>query len=363
MSTWLTVLFVTILLNLFPLKLEKRKKFILPISFIILFVFLAIRYDYGVDYLTYQRIFYSPELYSRGFGSEPLFWWFFFLFKHYYQFVIAQTFLICGTYFYFVTKYVSPKYYFFFFFVFMCYPGMMFTTIAAMRSSIAVVVFLWGTELFFLQRNKPLLYVVSIFAASLCHLSAIHLLLIPLAYNFLDKMSPKIWAFIIFAGLLVSMTLITQMVGNALDYFSEDTLGDYSKYIGGKFNESSSSYAILRLFVIVPGFYIYRVFIYGHNKNTIAYKISTIAIVYFTINSFGLDFQSRFAVLMFLFVILSISYMFDTKYNMFKKLAISAFVFYVVWYDYIMFVRLKTMIGMQGNFLFYQTIFDLPQLP
>ena len=107
MQTYLSVLFSILFLNILPFGDKKRTRVILPISFLILWVFLAFRYNYGVDYINYNHLFYAPELFEENIKSEPLFWNIFKSFEYYYQFIIFQATVICLTFYYFAKKYIK----------------------------------------------------------------------------------------------------------------------------------------------------------------------------------------------------------------------------------------------------------------
>lgn len=364
MQTYLIVLCSILFLNLLPFSDRFRIKVSLPISMIILWVFLAFRYNYGIDYISYNTLFYDPELYSRSLNSEPLFWWVMKLFNHYYQFIIFQSTVICYTFYYFTKKYISPKYYWLFFILFMCNTSMMFTITTAMRSGFAAMVFIWGTEFFYLRKSKPILYLGSIFLAYLFHNSAIMLIIFPFAEIISKKMSLKAWITLVIIGFIVSLTSISSYIESLFNLLPSSSItSSYSEYLdNNKFGNTSLTIAITHLFWALPCIFIFK---YTTNKNEhpIYKRIASITLLYVLMYIFGFDFQCRLSVLLFPFYIISILHLLSTTNStLIKSGTIALITFSAIWTTYIMFIS-QLIEQPEGSFWFYQTIFDAPSLP
>lgn len=362
MQTFLLVLFSILFLNLLPIGNKRRTKVILPISFLILWVFLAFRYNYGVDYISYNHLFYNSDDYSRSVESEPLFWRTMGLFKYYYQFIIFQTTALCLTCFYFVRKYIPSHYYWLFFLIFMCHSGMMFTAIAALRSSFAAIVFMWGTEFFFLRKSRPLLYLLSIIFAYFFHNSALLLVLFPFSDIIVRHLSRKGWVFLVLIGFVVSLTSITHYVELLLNMFSStSSISGYSDYVGGKFVDSSFTVAVTHLILAAPCYFLFENVL----KNNIAVeyqRIASISLVFMILHMLGIDFQNRLMVCVFLLYIISIISLLPSLNQTVKCAVLGFVVFSTVWSCYVMFSILAFQ-NPEGSFWYYQTIFDLPKFP
>lgn len=65
-------------LNLIPVSLSFRKKYILPFSFLCIGLFMGLRYDYGLDYWNYYEAFTNT---NNDISNEFGFWSFFILLK------------------------------------------------------------------------------------------------------------------------------------------------------------------------------------------------------------------------------------------------------------------------------------------
>lgn len=366
MKEFLYLLIFLLSLNLLPIKDYIKEKYILFISFIILFLFIGLRYNYGIDYLTYERLFYSPGLYDRGVEKEPLFWWLASLFPKYYQFVLFQSLCICYTFYYMVKKYVPCRYYALFFLAFLCYPGMMFTIVPAMRNTFSALIVIWGIELFYLREYKPVYWLASIIVSGFFHNSSFFFIILPVIPFLIKKMKFSWWLGLCFVGLIISTTSITDFVSQGFSLLSSETTQIYRGYIGNRFSESSITVAVLHSFLLIPGFFAFKYVKIYKDFESVEYKITAIALFFITIYCFGIDFQQRISIAMFLYVIMSVVYVLNVcELSLtINRIVLFVFVFFVVWQCYIMFLQMHSLyMGMEGNFLYYQTIFDAPYLP
>ena len=352
-------------MNILPFGDKKRTRVILPISFLILWVFLAFRYNFGVDYINYNHLFYAPDTYDRSVETEPLFWWVMGLFEYYYQFIIFQTTVICLTLFYFVRKYIAPQYYWLFFIIFMCHTGMMFTITTAMRSGFAALTFIWGTELFYLRKSKPLLYFLSIFVAYLFHNSAILLILFPFADLIIRKLSQKGWIVLTLIGMLISVTSITEYLELAMEQLSDSSaISGYSYYLEEKFTNLSITVAITRLFFVLPGFFLFKYILFNKNIEPEYRKTASITLLFMIMHIIGIDFQNRLLVCICMLYIISMLKLLITTSNrpIIYYTTIGLIIFCAIWNCYVIFT-IQAIEQPEGSFWFYQTIFDAPQLP
>lgn len=158
MQVHLIILIIVLLLNIIPQRFIRRKRYILPLSFLIITVYLSIRYNYGPDYFSYLHSFYSGAQEKTYGTSEVLFYGFMHLFSKYYMFIIFHTIIVMFTFYYFVRKYINSKYYVLFFFLLLCSPGMFLNVISALRSTLAACALLWGVEFFYLRKKYITLF-------------------------------------------------------------------------------------------------------------------------------------------------------------------------------------------------------------
>jgi hypothetical protein len=162
----------------------KNWEFLLKISFGLLFVFLALRYDYGNDYNAYlkdfMRLSYSDfTLYNKATHFEPGWAFLCYLFrplgvKGFFAMTAVLALFNCVVYYRFIKKYVPPAYYWLAVFLYVFSPGFMLTHATAMRQSVAISLFLIAVN--FLYKKNAIGYFICIGLAVLFHLSAVILL-------------------------------------------------------------------------------------------------------------------------------------------------------------------------------------------
>lgn len=202
----------------------------LKISFVLIFLFLALRYNYGNDYKSYFEGFITInqfkeiDFFDKSLHFEPGWIILCRLFKSigFFAMVASLALFTCIVYYNFIKKYVPVKYYWFATFIYVFNPLFMLTQISAMRQSLAITLFIISID--YIYKKKIILYILCIGIASLIHTSA--LLLLPaylLAYynGKINKLSIIIY-FSIFIMLFVFIEslapFINRFIGN---YFSQ----------------------------------------------------------------------------------------------------------------------------------------------
>lgn len=347
-----------LIINGIPQSDSLKKNLILPISFFILWIFLAFRYYYGLDYDSYLSDFSSRKSEDVQ-ASEFLFWNFFYSFKYYYQFVIVHTTIILCTLFYLTRRYVSPHYYSFVFFVFMCHPGMMFNYISAMRSALAGCAFIWVADFTYIRRKRIFLFIFLIIVISFIHKSSLMLLSIPLVDIFMEKIKSGVWVILLVLAITFSFILVTF----AAQWIVDSGLVDfrYMEYLDeDKLYNSNIKNLILRFFLILPSIYLVRIF----NNSELSdekKRIYTIALTFFLLFFMGFDFENRLTVLIFIFVIIAFINSFDYNKNVTKTLFVKLSIFcFVIINSFLAFRAMTRMIDMPGNYLYYNSLLTMP---
>lgn len=362
MNVHITLLLILLLLNLIPDKIIDRKKIILPFSFLLVLVYWAIRYDYGLDYWNYYNLFYSEKTaFSKG-TTEFLFFRFLNLFDYYYQFIIVHSLVVVISLFYLVRKHIPSNYYWLFFFFLMAVPGFHFNLISAMRSTMAACVLYWAYEFCYISKKRWLLYFALVIVASLFHTSALAFLILPLIHLTIYK--TRGW--IIFS-ILIFFDILQVFYGNAIFNwvisFSDVTSGydSYSEIVKG----SNVNGLVFRSIVLFPAFYMCRCF----DKIKSDYEVRDLFILaffYLLISMVGLNFQGRFTAYLFPYFIAALLF---TCLQIGKKDRIIVLVPYIIYILYGLNVYYNSLIlnlygiWSEGNMYFYHTIFDAPSFP
>lgn len=361
MIVHISILLFLLFINLLPPNYIDRKKYILPFSFIIITVYWAIRYDYGLDYWNYYTLFYDEaEDYITGFG-ERLFFSFTHIFKHYYQVIIAESIILGITFFHIVKKYVSEEYYWLFFFSLFAVYSFHFNIISAQRSSMAACILYWAYEWFFVERKKWLLFFVAVFLAANFHTSALLFAIVPLFYFVFNSIKGRSILLILFVCNLLSMFYVDQLF---VWLISSNNLSEaymtYSKVMG----DSNFTGFLFKILFLIPTYYICLV--YDQLKDNKVYRaIFILAFTFLFIYLIGLDFQGRFTVYLFPFFIIALCKTCQYVLIRGKWIALTPFILMNVYTLYkfynSMFLQITSLSN--GNPYYYSTIFDAASLP
>lgn len=159
---------------------RERYKYGLETAWLLIFVFLAIRYDFGNDYMSYMETFswgvsFDDELgvYRMARESEPG-WQFLCKLFHplgFFTFVALLTAFECYAFYSVTKRYVPERYYWLAIFIFVFTPSIMLIGCSAMRQMLAIAIF--ANSIKYIERRKFFPYIISIFIASQFHTSAV----------------------------------------------------------------------------------------------------------------------------------------------------------------------------------------------
>lgn len=209
------------------LMLIGRNKKMLYISFGILFVFAALRYDYGNDYASYLKWF----KYIRGGGESPFGKQILFTYLNEispsFSFLIAVTsaFFLLAI-FILIKKNVSSDYVAISFLIFVINPYLFLMNLSALRQSIATAIFIFAIT--FAKNKKIIPYCILIIIAMLFHKSAILLLPIYFIANESEIKKSHIAVILAVTAILVfTPDTISKLIESALDYFKDNTYTSY----------------------------------------------------------------------------------------------------------------------------------------
>ena len=245
-------------------------------SFILIFIFLALRYNYGNDYKNYLTIYLNLTNFGLDDISDIMIYepgWIFIniLFQPlgYFLMIAAISLVNCLIYYHVISKYVPVKYYWFAIFIYIFYPGFMLIHLSAMRQSIAIMIFMYSLN--FIIEKKLVRYLLCILMASIFHYSAI--LLLPL--YFINIINGKIrllygsilgliYASIFFFGGMIMPVLMQGIVRYVERYEFYQTAGVVNTGFGFLYYSA--------LFVVVMIFENLQ-----ERKNAIIFKISLLS--------------------------------------------------------------------------------------
>jgi hypothetical protein len=230
---------VTIILGLFSilfayLSKHKNTQWGLKVSFALIFLFLALRYNFGNDYEGYLEGFIRIGQYDQvNFNDFALLYepgwvllnW---LFKPIGFFAMTAVLALasCVVYYRFVARYVPVKYYWLAIFMYVFYPDFMLVHSSAMRQSIAIMLFVLSLD--YLYKREALRYFLCIGLAALFHFTAIILAPIYLL-TYLNHKITKIYG-VIFVSIFIFL------------FLAGESLTPYFKLIISSFSEKYEFY-------------------------------------------------------------------------------------------------------------------------
>ncbi len=235
----ITVVIVNILAVLFAyLTRYKQTKYGLKASFVLIFLFLALRYGYGNDYFNYLYEFiqynnyYSFDYFAGDYLSEAGWILLCRLFKPFGFFAMTAVLALfnCLVIYRFIKKYVPPAYYWFAVFLYAFNPGLMLIHSSAMQQSVAINLFILSID--YLYKKDAVRYILCIGLGSLFHASALILLPVYMMGLFNIKIN-KLIAIIIFS-LFLSLFWYGKSFMPSLDQFISTYFVKYKVYQGGQ---------------------------------------------------------------------------------------------------------------------------------
>ena len=358
MNVHLILLLILILLNLIPEHSIDRRKYILPFSFLLVLCYWGFRFDYGLDFWSYQYVHERVEN-PDYFDSEILFYKLIKAFPYFYQFIFFQSFTVLACLFYLVRKYIPPKYYWVFFYLLFMESGMTFNMISALRSTFAACIIWVGYDLFYISKKNYIFLFPLIFIASLFHTSALSFLIFPILERWTGRLKANTMLVIYIIADIISVFFTIDIFSNIVG--SIDPMMKYQGHASGIENATLFG-ALHKALWIVPAYCISKYRDYDSNNDNTIYSFTTIFFILFFL---GLTFQQRFTTYLFPFAIIALC---KSMPNMPRNSRIICFVFifavtifnmYLIYTG--LFNHLKDKYS-DGNYLFYHTIFEQPFL-
>ena len=205
----------------------------LKASFSVVFIFLALRYNYGNDYIGYHDMFKDINMYSdiNVFDNdyhaeigwlilcrvcEPI---------GFFGMVAITSFITCCVYYSMIVRYVPRKYYWLAVFLYCFTSGFLLTQSSMMRQTMAMNIFILAIP--YLIKKDFIRYLLLVFFASTFHTSAI--LMLPICFvNFIDFKVTKKKACIIFVSYVIlyfSSAYLKPIVGDYVNLY-------FKRYVG-----------------------------------------------------------------------------------------------------------------------------------
>lgn len=206
----------------------------LNISFTLIFIFLALRYNFGNDYKGYLDIFIeinkykSFDLFDKSIHAEPGWILLCKLFKPFGFFAMTAilSLLHCFIYYSFIKKFVPIRYYWLAVFLYIFNSGFLLVQASAMRQSVAIEVFIFSLS--YLYKKDAIRYFLCVGIAWLFHSSAVILLPIYLLTYINGKINKG--GIIILASIFIATFIFIGSIGPYLNQFVNIYFNQYEGY-------------------------------------------------------------------------------------------------------------------------------------
>jgi transmembrane protein EpsG len=331
-------------------------------SILFIFLFLALRYDYGNDYFAYLDIFNEINSYSNvslsnfSFKGNEVGWVYFNYFFGPFGFFTMQIVLAgfsCIVLYRFIKKYVLPKYYWWAIFIHTFQPYHMLVQSSAMRQAVVISLFLLSID--FLIKKKPIHYIAIILFGSLFHSTAYFLLPLVFLPYFNFKLNLNYIVFIIlFVGLFFFINQITNQIQQFISLYFEN---EYSVYI----QQDLKEYGVGIGFFLNVIIYMFLFYYLQYEKLTSELIIRNVVVISFLLIpiSFSNLFISRLNFYFTPLLMVAFPLAFENIKNKFVRNGYMLFVAFFTLYQFFYFFVTDTWVE---KFYQYKTIFSAPTI-
>lgn len=256
---------------IFALLLLRNKELVLRYVFISITLFLAIRYNWGNDYLNYLLNYEEIQSYGFkmfGFGSyidnfrnNEIGWGFInILFGKlnlgFFGLIIVLTVVENYLIYKLISKYVDPRYYWVAIFMYIMSARIFAVGASMIRQYFCICSFIYVVEIMSEKRKHCLIWsIIIVLLCSTIHRSNIVMLAtLPLFYIKINtNRVPLYWGIVFFIAFVVWDQFAPNFFHNSILQIleSDDSLSDYSNYIGGKNAEANSGLGVIFRYIMM----------------------------------------------------------------------------------------------------------------
>lgn len=373
---WLGV--ILFLISFLSRRKEKSAKTSFFVSFFTIFVFAAIRYEFGPDYFSYREIFDQikavglQQHLNNNEHTEVLFLSFLNLFNSYFVFIIVQSFVFSTVLYAFYKNYVSPKYLYVIVLMMFANTNFYLLHFVAIRSSFATCLFFIGlmclTSEVKHSNNSPqklknqnlILYLLFVFVGTMIHSSSALFLIFPFISNnerYSDSKSKGVLSILVILAIItvpLQSTITIALSGWLMNLFP-DWFGKYDYYLNF-INRSSGGLGVL-MFNMMKVAMAYPIILALTKESDAKYiRIMKMAVIFLVVFiAINEDLLGRYSMCFYPVILIALlrSYIYSNDtlrfISVFSFLFLSVFHFYTVYH----------MVSFE-SFLQYQTIFSAP---
>lgn len=339
----------------------RNVKYGLKISFILIFIFLALRYMFGNDYIAYLNVFeeindFNEYDFFERTNRMEIGWLFLCrLFRPFGFFAMIAVLAVFNSviYYNFIKKYVPIELYWFAVFIYVFSPGFMLTQLTAMRQSLSILVFIFSLD--YLFKKEAIRFFLCVGLATLFHNSAI--ILIPIYFiGFFNWRINKFTAFIIFS-IFISLFYFSSYFSNYLT----DYIGIYFKLYFDTYSDFEpatidSGLGVLYLSILFVLTIYYEKF--QNRETALVFKIAIISFMFIPLGMLLLFF-GRIEMYFSIGLIIAYPLIFKGIKSHILKLMFSTILILITLYTYFLFFNSEVY---RKSFETYQTIFSAEKI-
>lgn len=361
MNVYIPLSIFLILLS-FITRNSKSNKNLFLIAILFLFVFSALRYNFGADYQSYLSDYREAKAYGYDshFEIELLFGLFLVIFPSYTSFIATMSFLWFATVFLLARNKVDSRLLWLYLFYILFTEECVVDSWVALRSALCMVLFVAAIEL--ITNDKRIFGAAVLVSCCFIHLSSV----VFLPFILLGNRSKKLFTSPLFICIIIAFGIYTAYSGKGelymwLSTFLSDNTENFRKYSNYLEVTTGSSSVIrtlaFKLLTIIPFLYLFMGLKKESNKEYIVYyQISLIACSLTLILGSGM--VSRFLMVMNPFFIVSLIR--TIRYTK-KDISLLA-VFCVLFVSLYSFSHILDA-DYNASFRTYKTIFSAPRIP
>ncbi len=222
--------FIFFSLVLIMISARKSEKLALNLSFLTIFVYAAIRTDFGNDYWNYSNI---HEMIQNDFTQLPYtgceaYTLINRIVPDFNLLIAIMSFVYCFGVYLLIRNNVAKKYYFISVFIFLINPYLFLMNLSAMRQTMAVVMFMIAVH--YGYKKNPIMYVFFVWLASMFHSTAVILYPLYFVVSRELKYSYKFVSVVLVATLFMNIPAVNQFIADQ----TQELLGNNGvAYLGG----------------------------------------------------------------------------------------------------------------------------------
>jgi hypothetical protein len=228
MIVYYLVFATMILIQFIPFNTQKGIKFKLAFALLLLFLYSAVRVDFGSDYANYELLFEKIKVFGIyyyirteiGYGllNEYL--------PSYRSLLVLLSLFTCVTLYYYFQRLI-PRYYHWLIFLLISLSTVIFFQLTGLRNGISINIFI--LSIIFIKNRKLIYFIILTLLASTFHLTSI--IYMPIAYlvatpRKINKGDMIIWGLAVFILGFLPIDYVVNILG-----YSDVLLGQYSTYI------------------------------------------------------------------------------------------------------------------------------------